>query len=122
MKEPITSISVTLDGNGILVSTLDSTLRLMDKADGQMLRKYIGHTNNVYRIRSMLAFSDSVVLSGSEDGKLYAWDMLDNNVIAEMAAHKSKVTSAVACATGRREWASGGVDGACCYIDAQTDD
>ena len=110
-KEPITSIHPTCDSNAILISTLDSTLRLMDRANGQLLRKYVGHTNEDYRIRSISAFGDSIVLSGSEDGKLYAWDVLGGEVVAEMEAHGGKVASAVASATGRREWASGGADG-----------
>ena len=114
--EPITSIHPTSDSNAVLISTLDSTLRLMDRANGQLLRKYTGHMNKDYRIRSVTAFGDSVVLSGSEDGKLYAWDVLEGKVTAETEAHGGKVASAVTSATGRREWASGGADGKTCAL------
>ena len=109
--EPITSVRQTRDGNAVLVSTLDSTIRLMDKGNGQLLQSYKGHTNTEYRIRSTLGMADSVVISGSEDGKLYAWDLLEGKVIGTLEAHEGKVASAVACNGVRKEWASAGVDG-----------
>ena len=109
--EPITSVRQTRDGNAVLVSTLDSTIRLMDKGNGQLLQSYRGHTNTEYRIRSTLGMADSMVISGSEDGKLYAWDLLEGKVIETMEAHEGKVASAVACNGVKKEWVSAGVDG-----------
>lgn len=117
--EPITSIHQTRDGNAVLASTLDSTIRLMDKSNGKLLQSYKTHINKDYRIRSTLAFADSVVIAGSEDGRIYAWDLLTGDVIAKLGddddggarPHGGKVASAVACHPARREWASGGVDG-----------
>lgn len=110
-SEAITSVQQTKDGNAVLVSTLDSTIRLLDKGNGQMLQCYKGHKNSEYRIRSCLGMADSVVISGSEDGKLYAWDLLEGNVIGKLDAHEGKVASAVTCNSVRKEWASAGVDG-----------
>ena len=83
----------------------------MDKGNGQMLQKYRGHTNKDYRIRSCLGMADSVAISGSEDGKLYAWDVLEANVIEKFEAHGGKVASAVAFNGVKKQWASAGVDG-----------
>ena len=55
--------------------------------------------------------ADSTVISGSEDGKLYAWDLLEGKVIETMEAHDGKVASAVACNGVKKEWASAGIDG-----------
>ena len=111
--EPITSIRQTLDGNAILVSTLDSTIRLMDKGNGQMLQHYKSHLNTEYRVRSTLGLGDAVVVSGSEDGSIYAWDLLEGKVVEKLERpHAGKVVSAVAFNNGtRKEWASAGVDG-----------
>ena len=95
----------------MLVSTLDSTIRLMDKGNGQMLQSYKGHRNTEYRIRSCLGMADTMVISGSEDGQLYAWDLLEGKVIEKLEAHDGKVASAVTCNGVRKEWASAGVDG-----------
>ena len=83
----------------------------MDKGNGQLLQSYKGHTNTEYRIRSILGMADSTVISGSEDGKLYAWDLLEGKVIETMEAHEGKVASAVACNGVKKEWVSAGVDG-----------
>lgn len=83
----------------------------MDKGNGQLLQSFRGHTNQNYRIRSCLGMADSVVISGSEDGQLYAWDLLEGKVIEKLEAHSGKVASAVACNGVKKEWASAGVDG-----------
>lgn len=111
ITEPITSVQQTGDGNAVLVSTLDSTLRLIDKGNGQLLQSYKGHVNQDFRIRSCLGMADTVVISGSEDGHLLAWDLLEGTVIAKLAAHEGKVASAVAFTRASIEWASAGVDG-----------
>ena len=63
----------------------------------------------------MLGMADSVVISGSENGKLYAWDLLEGKVIETMEAHEGKVASAVACNGVKKEWVSAGVDGKLLY-------
>lgn len=109
--EPITSVQQTSDGNAVLVSTLDSTVRLIDKENGHVLQSYKGHVNKDFRIRSCLGMADSVVISGSEDGHLFAWDLLEGTMIAKLDAHDGKVASAVAFNKARMEWASAGVNG-----------
>lgn len=110
-SDPITSVQQTSDGNAVLVSTLDSVVRLMDKSNGQMLQSYKGHINKAYRIRSCLGLGDAVVISGSEDGSIYVWDLLEAKVCETLSAHDGKVASAVACNSARKEFASAGVDG-----------
>jgi mitogen-activated protein kinase organizer 1 len=110
--DPITSVSPSALSPTTLVSTLDSTLRLFDRANGQLLQSYKQHTNTEYRIRSCLGLNDAVVVSGSEDGSIYAWDLLEAKVVGKMEGmHGGKVPSAVAW-NGRGEgWASAGGDG-----------
>lgn len=86
----------------------------MDKGNGQLLQSYKSHTNTDYRIRSCLGLADSVVVSGSEDGSLYAWGVLEGEVIEKMeGVHGGKVASAVAWNSNgsKKEWASAGTDG-----------
>ncbi|MCJ1295051.1 hypothetical protein MMC34_006612 [Xylographa carneopallida] len=111
VADPVTSVSLTADGAAMLVSTLDSTLRLMDRTNGQLLQAYRGHANTEYRVRSCLGLNDAVVVSGSEDGCLYAWDVLEGKVVEQLRAHEGKVASAVAWNGRAREWASAGGDG-----------
>ena len=115
----MTSVQQTRDSNALLVSTLDSSIRLLDKGNGQLLQSYVGHRNKDYRVRAALAFGDSLVISGSEDGCVYAWDLLEGKVVEKLLAHAGKVISSVAANAGsgsRKEWASAGGDGK--FVDA----
>jgi WD40 repeat protein len=94
----ITSVRMSKDRNCILVSSTDDTLRLMDKANGTLLNeydwsirhllnlrqpkltvffRYKGHHHTDYRLRSAFSNDDAYVLSGSEDNKMYIWDLLE---------------------------------------------
>ena len=109
--DPITSVQQTRDANAVLVSSLDSTIRLMDKVNGQLLQSYKGHKNLDLRIRSSLGLADSVMVSGSEDGSIYAWDLLESEFIEKFDVHGGKIAIASAFNGTRKEWASAGADG-----------
>lgn len=95
----------------------------MDRSNGNLLQSYkdADYTNSTYRIRSTLIGNDGVVLSGSEDGYIYAWDVLTGKRL-ERASHyrqeelegtrsSRKVVSAVAQKKRADEWASASGDG-----------
>ncbi|XP_065179713.1 WD repeat domain-containing protein 83-like isoform X2 [Sycon ciliatum] len=77
MPESVTSVSFTRDGQCVLVSSLDSTMRLVDKATGQVLCSYTGHKNSKYSIDNCLSAKDTHVISGSEDGRICFWDLVE---------------------------------------------
>ena len=125
---PVTSLGVSKKGTEVLVSSLDSTVRLMDKANGQLLKAYRddAFVNTDFRVRSALGLNDSVVLSGSDDGMVFAWDLMGGTALhkfrhSEMREVKGKVekrekkknevVSALTFCPSRREWASAGGDG-----------
>ncbi|KAK9361961.1 WD40-repeat-containing domain protein [Lipomyces starkeyi] len=108
---PVTSIKDSTDSACTLVSTLDSTIRLMDKSNGTMLQSFKGHLNKEYRIRSCFGDNDVYVISGSEDGKVYAWDMLSRRVVHELKGHGEKVISCVAYHPKKPQMVSCGTDG-----------
>jgi mitogen-activated protein kinase organizer 1 len=111
--DPITSVCQTNDTNAILLSTLDSTIRLLDKGNGVVLQTYTSHVNSDYRIRSCLGLNDAYVVSGSEDGKIYVWDLLDGKVVSilEGGAKAGKVVSAVVFHKAQKSFLSAGADG-----------
>jgi len=126
---PCTSLAVSKKGTEMLVSSLDSTIRLMDRSNGELLKAYKDEAfvNKDLRVRSTLGLNDSVVLSGSDDGMVFAWDIMGEECMhrfkhSEMRevhgkkaivqpASKKEVVSAVAFCKTRREWVSGGGDG-----------
>lgn len=89
---PVTSLATTRDGQGILVGTLDSTLRLMDRKTGNCLMSYKGHENTEYRIRSCFGGKESWIVGGSEakasggngDGEVIVWDTMTGTAMQKV--------------------------------------
>lgn len=76
IDHPVTSLTPTQEGGAILVSTLDSTLRLFDLANGQELQRFTGLTNTSFRCHSTLADDEAVAVAGDEQGSVQAWDLV----------------------------------------------
>ncbi|CAG8566964.1 1700_t:CDS:2 [Paraglomus occultum] len=93
ISHPITSVRFSGDGNCILVSSLDGVIRLMDKDNGSLLNSFRGHQNTTYKITSCLSTDDSQVISGSEDGYIYYWDLVEATLLTKVKAHDKIVTS-----------------------------
>jgi len=119
---PVTSIMSTRTNDAVLVGSLDSTLRLLEKSSGRLLQAFKSpeFENKNYRLRSKLFENDSMVLSGSEDGRIFAWDTVNAKVIHQLwhdegmknsEASKRKVISSVKVCPTRREWCSAAGDG-----------
>jgi len=114
-------LTPTKQFDSLLVSTLDSTIRLMDRANGKLLQSFKAsdYVNTSYRIRSTLGLNDSVVVSGSENGTIFVWDLLEGSVKHRLRHNseegsknaKKDVVSAVAFCWARKEWVSAGGDG-----------
>lgn len=73
---PLTSVMISQDGDTALVASLDSTVRLMDLESGLALQAYVGHQNSVFRMRAVLDDDRGTVLSASEDGCVFLWDLM----------------------------------------------
>jgi mitogen-activated protein kinase organizer 1 len=132
LAHPVTSVRCSADGNALLVSILDGRIRMLDRADGKLLKAFGGeegfeqsttgaratYRNSELRIRSVFAKGDAVVLSGSESEKgspqanVFAWDVLSGEVIAAVPAGDGvKVISCVAWNEKGGCWAGGCSDG-----------
>ncbi|KAK4539702.1 hypothetical protein LTR36_010413 [Oleoguttula mirabilis] len=121
----VTSVVPTRAGDSYLVSTLDSSLRLMDRPSGKCLQtfRHDEFGNETYRVRSTLGMADSVAISGGEDGSVFVWDVLSGKLLHRLwhkedgdqggggRNSKKDVVSAVAWNQLRKQWASAGGDG-----------
>jgi len=54
-----------------------------------------GHTAKNFSLRCCFANTDAFVFCGSEDGRVFAWDLVEGKVVMKAAGH-SKVVTAVA--------------------------
>lgn len=71
----MTSVHLLNDGQTFLVSTLDSTVRLMDRERGELLQTFKGHRNDDYKSRACVGHGEATVLAGDEDGFVHIWDL-----------------------------------------------
>ncbi|CAE6517845.1 unnamed protein product [Rhizoctonia solani] len=78
---PISSISPSADNQTLLICTLDSRLRLMDRVNGQMLNTFSGHVSNDYRTHACFGYGEGTVLCGDEQGSIWEWDLLEAKAI-----------------------------------------
>ncbi|EOO01484.1 putative mitogen-activated protein kinase organizer 1 protein [Phaeoacremonium minimum UCRPA7] len=92
----VTSLSLTMDGNTVLVGSLDSKVRLMDRENGTCLMTYADEEwrNEELRVQSILGGKEKYVVAGDEmttvggasggDGRLWAWDLLTGKLVARI--------------------------------------
>jgi len=80
----VSSVKFTRDGQCILASCVGGSLKLMDKTNGEMLSEFKGHVNKDYKLDSCLDHTDQLVVSGSEDSKVYLWDLVTGEVVGKL--------------------------------------
>lgn len=54
LVHPITCVRFTHDGNCLLATCMDNTVRLLDKSNGELLNSYSGHKNDSYKVESSM--------------------------------------------------------------------
>ncbi|GAA6014981.1 hypothetical protein JCM10207_008692 [Rhodosporidiobolus poonsookiae] len=73
--QPVTSLTPVSSCSLLLVSTLDSTHRLLDVANGTVVQTFSGHKNTSYRSQSAVGAKEETIISGDEDGMVWGWDL-----------------------------------------------
>ncbi|KAK8002031.1 WD domain-containing protein [Apiospora marii] len=87
----VTSLGATRDAKALLVGSLDSKVRLMDRDSGGCLKTYAdpGLRNEELRVQSILGGKEQYVLAGDEmtgtpgqngEGRLWVWDVMTGDV------------------------------------------
>jgi mitogen-activated protein kinase organizer 1 len=99
----VTSVCLARDGRTVLVGSLDSKVRLMDRRDGVCLRAFgeAGWRNEELRVQSVFGGGERFVVVGDEmtgsgpgsgsgsaaaevqeEGRVWAWDVLTGKLVA----------------------------------------
>mmetsp|Transcript_49 Transcript_49/g.169 ORF Transcript_49/g.169 Transcript_49/m.169 type:complete len:386 (+) Transcript_49:34-1191(+) len=91
LLKPIGSICLSNGNECALVSTLDDTIRLIDRETGNELAIYKGHANQRFKVQSAFAPSGSCVVSGSEDKRVCMWELVDGKLLCELSEHAAPV-------------------------------
>ena len=93
VHNPITCVAVASDGNIILTACMDSCIRLLDRADGDLLSEYRGHLHRSTKVDVSFTPKDGYVVACSEDGRIVYWDVVEGNKALEFTAHAVTVCS-----------------------------
>lgn len=117
--QPIGNFTFSPNSFQLLVTSLDNTIRLWDIANSRVVKTYFGHQNERYAIKACFsAYAPSttlqhqnndninstttklpslipplMIVSGSEDNRIYLWDLQTRKVVQTLAAHKDAVTA-----------------------------
>ena len=66
-------------------SCLDGSARLLEVDSGTQLNLYSGHVHKTYALESCFAHNDAHLASGSEDGRVVVWRLVEATVACELA-------------------------------------
>ncbi|KAF1742580.1 hypothetical protein MXB_4051, partial [Myxobolus squamalis] len=75
-----------------LLFLIISTIKLWDYLKGNIVKLYRGHQNEKFCIPSLF-YGDDFVISGSEDNKMYVWDLQSQNITQTLSDHNDIVLS-----------------------------
>ncbi len=78
------------DSTHVLVSSLNNQIQIINVLTEEEINRYTGHSNSRFIMDSCIYnnnfYDKTLLISGSEDGAIYAWDIYDDKV-----AHSFKV-------------------------------
>jgi len=110
MKQAIGDIALSNDKKCILASCFDSKIRMVSREDGEILNEYTGHKTESYVTGCRFSWDDSLILSGSEDGIIYIYDVLTGKPKLRLKNHLRAI-SALDMAPKKDTFASASFDG-----------
>lgn len=71
----------------LLINLQFNEIQLWDFKESLLIQKYYGQKQEQFIIRSCFGFNNKLVISGSEDGKIYIWDRVKGNIVGVLAGH-----------------------------------
>ncbi|KAH8705562.1 WD repeat protein [Talaromyces proteolyticus] len=115
---PVMAVRFSPNGKYVLAWTLDDCIRLWDYVSGRCIKTYQGHTNRKYSLCGNFGVYSTpdgpphaFAVSGSEDGALVCWDVVEKNTLQRIDGHTDVVLAVdTAELDGKRYMASCGLD------------
>ena len=93
MHHPVSCVAASHDGHCILAACMDSTIRLLDRTDGDLLAEYSGHNHASVKMDCCFTPLDGYVVGSSEDGRVLFWEVVNSELVQSFQAHSDAVTS-----------------------------
>lgn len=116
---PVTAVKFSPNGKYVLAWTLDDCVRLWDYVDGRCIKTYQGHQNRKYSLSGGFgvygapgAPREAFAVSGSEDGAVLCWDVVNKKILQRIEGHSGVVLGVDTASVGeQRLMVSCGIDG-----------
>ena len=96
-KDSVTCVSLSRDTKCVLTSTLGNRVHLYEASNGKDLNTYTGHVSSKFKIASCLSNTEAHVLSGSENGSIYIWGLVDGKLEQKLTPSRSSVSHRAIC-------------------------
>jgi mitogen-activated protein kinase organizer 1 len=90
---PITHVRLSNDARCVLCSCIGGTVHLIDLHTGAQLNEYSGHKHDSYKLEACISGDDCRIVTGSEDGFIYHYDLITGKLVRKNKAHKKGVSS-----------------------------
>ena len=71
----------------VLINLQFNEIQLWDYKENILIQKFFGQRQEQFIIRSCFGYENRVVISGSEDGKIYIWDRSNGNILNVLPGH-----------------------------------
>lgn len=94
---PVVGVRFSPNGKFVLAWTLDSSIRLWNYVEGRCVKTYQGHTNTKFSLGGSFGVYGSqdypfaFIVSGSEDGSIWFWDVKTKTVLQRLEGHEGVV-------------------------------
>jgi WD40 repeat protein len=106
-QQPVSSIAFSPDGQQLVSSSFDKTIKLWDTSSGKCLKTLLGHRSRIWTV--IFHPNGRQIASGSDDNNTKIWDLKQGRCINTIIGHTSAVLSVNLSPDGR-SLASGNED------------
>jgi WD40 repeat protein len=106
-QQPVSSIAFSPDGQQLVSSSFDKTIKLWDTSSGKCLKTLLGHRSRIWTV--IFHPNGRQIASGSDDNNTKIWDLKQGRCINTIVGHTSAVLSVNLSPDGR-SLASGNED------------
>lgn len=101
-RNGFTNLIVDESRTRLYASCMDNVIYCFNVATCTTLpeRRYVGHENGSFYIKTGLSPDGSYLVSGSSDKHAYVWNVSNSRPVVKLAAHRAEVTCAAWCQRG----------------------
>ncbi|CAH0731085.1 unnamed protein product, partial [Brenthis ino] len=89
----ITYGNITHDGQCLIISCADSTIKLFNKDTGEILNTFSGHEGKDFLLENAVNEKDSHIISGSASGEIFYYDLVSGECILKLKHGQKPVVS-----------------------------